>query len=117
VKNNSKMADEEEVFDEVTEETTEGYGSRLSNSFSGICFGLLLFFGSGVTLFWNEGVAAKRYVALKQGSKLAMEVKNNVVLPENEGKLVVFQALLLQKTPLLTQILDSSQARPYSFVV
>eukprot|EP00957_Ditylum_brightwellii_P072859 5537164-Ditylum_brightwellii.AAC.1 len=95
------MADEEEVFDEVTEETTEGYGSRLSNSFSGICFGLLLFFGSGVTLFWNEGVAAKRYVALKQGSKLAMEVKNNVVLPENEGKLVVISGTATTEDTLI----------------
>jgi len=83
------MADENEVFDEVTEETTEGYGSRLGSSFQGICLGLILFFGAGGTLFWNEGRAARRYVALAQGSKLAMEVKNNVVLPENEGKLVV----------------------------
>ncbi|MBI4232529.1 TMEM43 family protein [Candidatus Peregrinibacteria bacterium] len=35
--------------------TQTGYGTRLGNSIKGIGFGLLLFFGSFVLLYWNEG--------------------------------------------------------------
>eukprot|EP00565_Helicotheca_tamesis_P008985 CAMPEP_0185723646 /NCGR_PEP_ID=MMETSP1171-20130828/416_1 /TAXON_ID=374046 /ORGANISM="Helicotheca tamensis, Strain CCMP826" /LENGTH=413 /DNA_ID=CAMNT_0028391381 /DNA_START=39 /DNA_END=1280 /DNA_ORIENTATION=+ len=80
---------EEDVVDEYTEVSEQGYCGRIGNSFKGILIGILLFFGSGAFLFWNEGRSAKRYASLKQGSKVSIAVKNDKVLSVNDGKLVV----------------------------
>jgi hypothetical protein len=42
---------------QYTETTKKGYGTRLMDSIKGILFGILLFAGAFVLLFWNEGRA------------------------------------------------------------
>lgn len=41
--------------DQFSETKTIGFGSRIAQSFKGVIFGLLLFFGSFAVLYWNEG--------------------------------------------------------------
>lgn len=41
--------------DKFTETTTTGYGTRIVDSIKGITFGVILFFGSFILLYWNEG--------------------------------------------------------------
>lgn len=38
-----------------TTSTTTGYGTRIGKSFVGVLLGIVMFFGSFVLLFWNEG--------------------------------------------------------------
>lgn len=42
-------------MDQINETTTTGYGKKISNSFSGILIGLILFISSFAVLYWNEG--------------------------------------------------------------
>jgi len=74
--------------DVFTEVTSEGWGSRIGNSLSGILFGLLLLLVATVGLFWNESRAIKRTRALEEGQCAVKSVKADRVIPENEGKLV-----------------------------
>ena len=73
-----------------TEITRVGYGRRLINSIVGAGFGLLLFAGSILLLFWNEGRAVKTARGLEEGAASVISVAAGPVDPAHEGKLVHF---------------------------
>lgn len=69
--------------------TRTSYGQRLGGSFKGILFGIILFIGATVLLWWNEGRAVKTDKMLKQAEKVAVHVESVASLnPEYEGKLI-----------------------------
>lgn len=79
-----------DVFEEVT---SEGFFSRLKNAIGGILFGLLLFVGAIVLLFYNEGRAVSRAKALEEGGAMVISVASKPVEPANEGKLIHISGL------------------------
>jgi Transmembrane protein 43 len=71
--------------------TTETWFSRIGNAFKGILVGIVLFLGSFVLLFLNEGYAVRAYKALKEGKDSVVSIPTEQigkVDPGNEGKLV-----------------------------
>jgi hypothetical protein len=74
--------------DSYTEVTRKSWGGRLGNAFSGILFGILLFVGSFIQLFWNEGRAVKTFKSLQEGEKTVISVPSDKVNESNNGKLV-----------------------------
>jgi len=60
--------------DQFTEKITTGYGNRILNSIGGVLIGLVLFIGSFVLLYWNEGRADISSIA-----KTAVEVSSQSV--------------------------------------
>ncbi len=72
-----------------TEVTTEGYGSRITNSLKGIIIGaLFVLIGIGL-LFWNEGNYVKTKQALEEAAGKTVEVTNiNEVNAANQGQIV-----------------------------
>ena len=70
---------------QFTTTTTTGYGNRIANSFVGVFLGILLFFGSFVVLYWNEG-----RVDLSNIAKTAIEINSSSLStdPSLNGKLV-----------------------------
>ena len=74
---------------EVTETTTESWGSRLGGSIRGVIIGLALFIGGFPVLFMNEGRSVKTAKAIDEGEGACIAVESNEkVDPEYEGKLV-----------------------------
>lgn len=69
--------------DQYTEVTTRSWGSRLGGSFGAVLASLLLFIGSFVLLYWNEGRPDMSNVA-----KTAVEAPADHVDPALEGKLI-----------------------------
>lgn len=69
--------------DQVTKVTKVGWGSRLGSSFSGILIGLILFVGSFVVLYWNEG-----RVDLSQVAQNAVEVSSSQVDADKNGQFI-----------------------------
>ncbi len=69
--------------DQFKEVTKTGYGSRLVNSIKGIGFGILLFLGSFVLLYWNEG-----RVDVSEVAKNAVEVSSTEVAADMDGEFV-----------------------------
>ncbi|MGD0577268.1 MAG: TMEM43 family protein, partial [Candidatus Staskawiczbacteria bacterium] len=71
--------------DQFTTTSTTGYGSKIVNSISGVIFGLLLFVGSFVVLYLNEG-----RVDLSSIAKTAVEISSATVNADSSlnGKLV-----------------------------
>jgi hypothetical protein len=74
--------------DSYTEVTRRGYGSRVSNSLGGTVFGFLLFLGSFLVLWFNEGRAVKTAKGLDEGMETVITVKNDNILSKNDDKLV-----------------------------
>lgn len=74
--------------DVVTTVKRRSYGSRLGNSITGVIIGLVLFFGSFVALWMNEGNYVSVHQGLQEGRDAVVELSTPEVLPENEGKLV-----------------------------
>jgi len=70
--------------------TSQGWGSRLKNSFGGIIFGLILVGGSFVALWLNEGRSVRRYQDLKDGKGNVVSISPEKIDAANEGKLVHF---------------------------
>lgn len=66
----------------------QSWGSRLGNSIKGILFGLLLFCGSFVLLFWNEGRAIKTAKSLAEGRGAVVDAPAEQLDANLEGKLV-----------------------------
>jgi len=62
----------------------------MKNACGGVCFGVLLFFGSFPLLVWNEGRSIERYESLEEGKKVVVPVgdPSAAVDPNNEGKLI-----------------------------
>jgi len=85
--------DEMDEMDEETgvfqEDSHEGFGSRLGDSFGGICFGLVLFIGAFPLLWWNEGRAVDMYNAIDKGRDIYVPISGgDAVSAANEGLLV-----------------------------
>ena len=61
----------------------------MGGAIKGIFVGILMFFGSFILLFWNEGRAVKTYKALLEGSKSVISVSNvDSVDSANDNKLI-----------------------------
>jgi hypothetical protein len=69
--------------DTYTEVTHTGWLQRLMGSFMGAVFGVLIFLGSFVLLYWNEG-----RLDISSVAKTAVEVPANQPAPAQVGKLV-----------------------------
>jgi hypothetical protein len=76
------------VSDGFTEFTNQSWFGRLGSAIKGIIFGVILFLGAIILLFWNEGRAVKRYKLLKEGKNIVVSIDANNVDSLNEGKLV-----------------------------
>jgi hypothetical protein len=70
-------------MDQFTKVTQKGFGSRIVNSITGILFGIILFLGSFVLLYWNEG-----RVDLSKVAATAIDISATAQNPEADGKLV-----------------------------
>jgi hypothetical protein len=75
--------------DTYTEVTHTGWLQRIMGSFTGAVFGVLIFLGSFVLLYWNEGRLDISTVA-----KTAVEVPANQPAPAQVGKLVAVTGAL-----------------------
>ena len=73
---------------EVTEVSEQGYFERVGNSFAGICFGVILFFGAFPLLWWNEGRAVDMYKAINEGRNSIVPINAASIDSTNEGALV-----------------------------
>ena len=64
----------------------QSLGSRLGESIKGIFLGLLLFFGSFVLLWWNEGRAVRDYRTLTEVKNATVPVSPEALQTINDGK-------------------------------
>jgi hypothetical protein len=71
-----------------TETSTQGFGSRLGNSFAGLIIGPLLVIGAIILLWWNEGRAVQGIVGLKDAASLVIEADTSGPSPADANKLI-----------------------------
>eukprot|EP01062_Namystynia_karyoxenos_P081300 TRINITY_DN8902_c0_g1_i1.p1 TRINITY_DN8902_c0_g1~~TRINITY_DN8902_c0_g1_i1.p1 ORF type:complete len:568 (+),score=156.49 TRINITY_DN8902_c0_g1_i1:101-1705(+) len=71
---------------EVT--TSEGYGERMGHTCCGVCFGVLLFFGSFAMLGTNEKRAVQTAETIEKGRKAVVQTDTCVPSSMNDGQLV-----------------------------
>jgi hypothetical protein len=76
------------MADEFTDVTTTSWGDRLTDSFKGIIFGIILFIGAFPLLFWNEERSADRIRTLHEGKSLVVAVASDQVDPSHNGALI-----------------------------
>lgn len=76
------------MSDSYTETTSRSWFGRIKDSLVGTLFGLALFLGAFVLLFWNEGRAVDTQKMLQEGAGVVVSVNAGRVDPANEGKLV-----------------------------
>ena len=76
------------MADSYTEVSQKSWFGRIGESFKGILFGIVLFIGAIVLLFWNEGRAIKTLSSLEEGEKAVISIQAESVNNANEGKLV-----------------------------
>ena len=76
------------MADHFTETTSQGFGSRLANSFAGLIIGPLLVIGAVVLLWWNEGRAVQAIVGLKDAASQVVEAEASGPSPANANKLI-----------------------------
>ncbi len=76
------------MSDNFTEFSNQSWFGRIGSAIKGIIFGVILFLGAFILLFWNEGRAVKRYKLLKNGKNIVVSIDANNVDSLNEGKLV-----------------------------
>ncbi len=74
--------------DNFTERTSTSWISRLAGSIKSIFFGLFLFFGSMVLMWYNEGRAVKTAKALDEGSANVITIGSDAIDPLNNEKLI-----------------------------
>jgi hypothetical protein len=72
----------------ITEVTSMGWGGRLMNSIKSVLFGVVMFLGSFVLLWWNEGNSIRTATGLTEGASVVVKVSPDQVVSANEGKLV-----------------------------
>jgi hypothetical protein len=72
----------------ATKVTQQSFFSRLGNSIKGIFFGIILFFGSFVLLWWNEGNAVRQYQRLNEVALATVEISADEVPQLDSGQLV-----------------------------
>lgn len=76
------------MSDTHTVTTTQSWGSRLGGSFKGIIFGLIMFIGSFVLLWWNEGSTQEQRLALLEGASIVVSTPSTEIDSSKEGKLI-----------------------------
>jgi hypothetical protein len=76
------------MADHFSETSTQGFGSRLGNSFAGLVIGPLLVIGAVVLLWWNEGRAVQAIVGLKDAASQVAEADASGPAPANANKLI-----------------------------
>jgi len=76
------------MTDHFTETSSQGFGSRLANSFVGLLIGPLLVIGAIVLLGWNEGRAVQAIVSLKDAASQVVEAEASGPSPANANKLI-----------------------------
>ncbi len=74
--------------DQFQEVTRQGYGSRITSSLKGALFGIVLFLGSFVLFWWNEGNLAEEKSAFSQISKEVKRAPVDRIDSNLTGKLV-----------------------------
>jgi len=74
--------------DSFTEVTEQSWFSRIGSAIKGIVFGILLFLGSFPLLFWNEGRAISRTIALDEGQSMVKSVDHSQIDPYFDGRLI-----------------------------
>jgi hypothetical protein len=74
--------------DSFTERSYQGWFSRLTGALIGIPIGLLMFLGSFVLLFWNEGRSVTAAKSLAEGKSAVVSIPADKVDSSNDGKLV-----------------------------
>ncbi|MFW6161517.1 MAG: TMEM43 family protein [Planctomycetota bacterium] len=75
-------------MDSFTEVSHEGWGGRIMESIKGVLVGVVLFLGSFVLLFWNEGRAVRDARRLAEGASATVSLPEATPDPANDGKLV-----------------------------
>jgi len=70
-----------------TETTSQGFFSRIANSFIGLLLGPVFVIGAIALLWWNEGRAVEAIVGLNNAASATVEASASPS-PGNEGKLV-----------------------------
>ncbi len=70
-----------------TETSSQGFLSRIANSFIGLLLGPVFVIGAIVLLWWNEGRAVEAIVGLNSAASATVEASSSPS-PGNEGKLV-----------------------------
>jgi hypothetical protein len=81
--------------DKFTEVTSRGWGSNIMNSIKGVVFGLILFIGSFVVLWMNEGRQD-----MSEAAELCMPIKPDMVQTDAEGKPVSVSAEMTSEETL-----------------
>ncbi len=92
--------------DSFTHTTSRSWGSRIKGAFGGIIFGVLLFLGAFVLLFWNEGRAVQTYKTLQEGAGSVVSVSADQVQPQNDGALVHVSGKAFTEDELTDPLLD-----------
>lgn len=100
------MSDEMVNEADCTEVTHESWLTRLWNSFFAILIGILLFLGSIVLLFWNEGRAVKTAKTLAEGGRSVVSARSDTVDTTLEGKLVHMSAVATPRGELTDQLFN-----------
>ena len=85
--------------DQLTETSTEGWGSRLGGSLVASLIGLILVPAAIILMYWNEGRAVDAIRALNRGASSIVEVNAATVDPLGNGKLVHVSGMLQPATP------------------
>lgn len=74
--------------DSFSSSTTQSWGSRLMDSIKSVGIGFLVFLGSFVLLWWNEGRSVQTYKSLKEGKGAVVSIQADKIDAANAGKLV-----------------------------
>ena len=72
--------------DTFTSVTNQSWFSRLKNSLFGVLIGMLLFFGSFICLWWNEGRAVRTAHALTELKGTVVSIEADQIEPQYEGQ-------------------------------
>jgi hypothetical protein len=76
------------MSDSFVETTSKSWISRIGQSILGVLFGVLLFIGAIVLLFWNEGRAIQTARSIAEGGKVVVDVPPDSVDTANDGHLI-----------------------------
>lgn len=75
-------------MDVNTTTTNISFLDKIKNAFSGLIFGLILFIGSFILLWWNEGNCLRMVQLNDYVKKNVVSIDVNTINPANNGKLV-----------------------------
>lgn len=115
------FGDPEQMLEDNQEMTHQSYGDKLKSSFSGMCIGLILFFGSLATAGWNEYRHVANQKTIDEARDAFQEGQCSPILSELEGALVhvvcdLSNLDVLGDTEAVLQGLDESSRMGLSLV-